>query len=116
MSKQETTTEDAGLETDQDGSSIVKEIYRGTSADQHDMEVLGVKQVLRRNYRLVPMLGFSSIAVISWEIAPFLMSFALVDGGNVLGFGCRRRGVLLGLCEPGRGCFHVPDCWWPGKS
>lgn len=81
MSKQETTTEDAGLETDQDGSSIVKEVYRGTSADQHDMEVLGVKQVLRRNYRLVPMLGFSCIAVISWEIAPFLMSFALVDGG-----------------------------------
>lgn len=82
MSKQETTTtEDGGLETDQDASSVVKEIYRGTPADQHDMEVLGVKQVLRRNYRLVPMLGFSSIAVISWEIAPFLMSFALVDGG-----------------------------------
>lgn len=82
MTKQElTTTVDAGLETDQDASSIVKEIYRGTSADKHDMDVLGVKQVLRRNYRLVPMLGFSSIAVISWEIAPILMGYVLIDGG-----------------------------------
>ncbi|KAK7727621.1 hypothetical protein SLS63_007063 [Diaporthe eres] len=82
MTKQETTTaEDIGVETDQDASSIVKEVYRGTSADKHDMDVLGVKQVLRRNYRLVPMLGFSSIAVISWEIAPILLLFALIDGG-----------------------------------
>lgn len=66
MTKQESlTTEDVGVDTDQDASNIVKEVYRGTSADQHDMDVLGVKQVLRRNYRLVPMLGFSSIAVIS---------------------------------------------------
>ncbi|KAG8158296.1 hypothetical protein KVR01_012057 [Diaporthe batatas] len=82
MTKQELTTNvDAGLDTDQDASSIVKEIYRGTSADKHDMDVLGVKQVLRRNYRLVPMLGFSSIAVISWEIAPILLGYVLIDGG-----------------------------------
>lgn len=82
MTKQElTTTEDVGVDTDQDATSIVKEIYRGTSADRHDMDVLGVKQVLRRNYRLVPMLGFSSIAVISWEIAPILLGYALIDGG-----------------------------------
>lgn len=84
MTKQETTTtEDLGVDTDQDASvsSIVKEIYRGTSADQRDMDVLGVKQVLRRNYRLVPMLGFSSIAVLSWEIAPLLLGYVLIDGG-----------------------------------
>ncbi|KKY39851.1 putative amino acid transporter [Diaporthe ampelina] len=82
MTKQELrTTEDVGVDTDQDATGIVTEIYRGTSADQHDMDVLGVKQVLRRNYRLVPMLGFSSIAVISWEIAPILLGYALVDGG-----------------------------------
>lgn len=87
MTKQETmATEDAGVDTDQDASSIVKEIYRGTSADKHDMDVLGVKQVLRRNYRLVPMLGFSSIAVISWEIAPVLLGYALIDGGSAAVF------------------------------
>lgn len=83
MTKQEaTTTEDVDVDTDQDAPrSIVKEVYRGTDADKHDMDVLGVRQVLRRNYRLVPMLGFSSIAVISWEIAPILLLFALIDGG-----------------------------------
>lgn len=87
MTKQEImATEDAGVDTDQDASSIVQEIYRGTSADKHDMDVLGVKQVLRRNYRLVPMLGFSSIAVISWEIAPVLLGYALIDGGSAAVF------------------------------
>jgi choline transport protein len=82
MAKQDITiTNDVGVETDQDASSVIKEIYRGTSADQHDMDVLGVKQVLRRNYRLLPMLGFSSIAVISWEVAPLLIGYVLVDGG-----------------------------------
>ncbi|KAK2609569.1 hypothetical protein N8I77_003065 [Diaporthe amygdali] len=83
MAKQETfMSEDAGVDSNQDETSIVKERYRGTSADKDDMDVLGVKQVLRRNYRLVPMLGFSSIAVISWEIAPILLAYALIDGGT----------------------------------
>ncbi|KAL1860686.1 hypothetical protein Daus18300_009029 [Diaporthe australafricana] len=87
MTKQEATaTEDVGTDTDQDVTSIVSEKYRGTSADQHDMDVLGVKQVLRRNYRLGPMLGFSSIAVISWEIAPILLGYTLVDGGSAAMF------------------------------
>lgn len=83
MAKQETfMSEDAGVDSNQDETSIVNERYRGTSADKDDMDVLGVKQVLRRNYRLVPMLGFSSIAVISWEIAPILLAYALIDGGT----------------------------------
>ena len=34
--------------------------YRGTAADQHDMAVLGKKQVLRRNFKFLTILGFAS--------------------------------------------------------
>ena len=40
--------------------SHVPEKYRGTSADEHDMSVLGKKQVLRRNFNFITMLGFAS--------------------------------------------------------
>ena len=42
------------------GESTVPERYRGTLADHHDMIVLGKKQVLRRNFKFVTMIGFSS--------------------------------------------------------
>lgn len=42
--------------------------YRGTLADQKDMSTLGKKQVLRRNFKLVTMVGFASTVIVSWEI------------------------------------------------
>lgn len=42
--------------------------YRGTLADQKDMSILGKKQVLRRNFKFVTMVGFASTVIVSWEI------------------------------------------------
>lgn len=42
--------------------------YRGTLADQKDMSTLGKKQVLRRNFKFVTMVGFASTVIVSWEI------------------------------------------------
>lgn len=63
------------------GTTGIPEKYRGTTTDQGDMEVLGIKQVLRRNFQLSTMLCFSSVAVLSWEFLPLLSVFALIDGG-----------------------------------
>ena len=43
----------------------VPEKYRGTAADQHDMAVLGKKQVLRRNFNFITMLGFASTVMVA---------------------------------------------------
>lgn len=42
--------------------------YRGTQADQYDMATLGKKQVLRRNFKFITMLGFGSTVICSWEV------------------------------------------------
>lgn len=55
--------------------------YQGTSADQKDMMVLGKKQVLRRNFRFITMLGFGSTVICSWEVILPVFSFVLTDGG-----------------------------------
>lgn len=49
-------------------SHTVPHKYRGTAADQHDMITLGKKQVLRRNFKFITMLGFGSTVICSWEI------------------------------------------------
>ena len=58
--------------------TAVPERYRGTTADQYDMVVLGKKQVLRRNFKFVTMLGFASTVMVAWEyvqaIRPSAMS------------------------------------------
>lgn len=66
--------------------SIIPEKYRGTSADQRDMSMLGKKQVLRRNFRFITMLGFASTVMASWEILLPLFTFVLTDGGTALLF------------------------------
>jgi hypothetical protein len=47
--------------------SDVPDEFKGTDADAHDMIVMGKKQVLRRNFGFVTMLGFASTCVASWE-------------------------------------------------
>ncbi|KAF7915329.1 uncharacterized protein EAE98_011195 [Botrytis deweyae] len=56
--------------------------WRGTRADQQDMAVLGKKQVLRRNFKFITMLGFASTAMASWELLLPLFTFVMVDGGT----------------------------------
>ena len=49
-------------------STTVPQKYLGTEADRRDMITLGKKQVLRRNFGLITMLGFGSTVICSWEI------------------------------------------------
>ncbi|KAK0346530.1 hypothetical protein LTR91_015450 [Friedmanniomyces endolithicus] len=62
-------------------SKSVPEKFRGTTTDRHDMLLLGKKQVLRRNFNFLTMLGFSSTVMTAWEILPIISVFALEDGG-----------------------------------
>ncbi|KAK5125220.1 hypothetical protein LTR85_000896 [Meristemomyces frigidus] len=77
---------------DKVSSSDVPAKYRGTTTDQHDMLVLGKKQVLRRNFKFVTMLGFASTVMVAWEILPIISVFALEDGGTPIVF----WGLLIG--------------------
>ncbi|KAI6834194.1 hypothetical protein KC332_g6070 [Hortaea werneckii] len=63
-------------------SSLVPTKYRGTVADARDMKILGKMQVLRRNFRLITMLGFASTVMASWEVLLVLFKLILVDGGT----------------------------------
>lgn len=73
--------ESGGIDEDTVVSEHVPVKYRGTQADRHDMLVLGKKQVLRRNFNFLTMLGFSSTVMTAWEILPIISVFALEDGG-----------------------------------
>ena len=74
---------DAGLV---DESTLVADRWRGTDTDRHDMTVLGKKQVLRRNFNFVTMLGFSSTVICTWEFMLAVLNFGLIDGGTALLF------------------------------
>ncbi|KAK5064929.1 hypothetical protein LTR84_000763 [Exophiala bonariae] len=69
-----------------DSVSHVPEKYRGTDADRRDMTVMGKKQVLRRNFSFITMLGFASTCVASWEGILTYLGFILVNGGTGLLF------------------------------
>lgn len=56
--------------------------YRGTAADARDMQVLGKEQVLRRNFKFLTMLGFTSTVICAWEIMLVISLFFLEDGGR----------------------------------
>lgn len=93
MSKNELNISESPREGGFDGygddkvvSNNVPEKYRGTATDQHDMLVLGKKQVLRRNFKFVTMLGFASTVMVAWEILPVISVFALEDGGTPIIF------------------------------
>lgn len=73
-------------EKDDIKADLVPEKFRGTSADKKDMSVLGRKQVLRRNFKFITMLGFASTVMASWEILLPLFTFVLTDGGTALLF------------------------------
>ncbi|TKX25740.1 amino acid permease-1 [Elsinoe australis] len=64
----------------------VAEKYRGTKNDKHDMNVLGKKQELRRNFNFITMLGFTSTCLASWEGLLVYLGFALTNGGTGLLF------------------------------
>ncbi|KAL8683006.1 MAG: hypothetical protein Q9186_001001 [Xanthomendoza sp. 1 TL-2023] len=61
---------------------IVADKYQGNSTDRSDMRMLGRIQVLRRNFSLLPLLGFSTVLICTWELQFANMLFALTDGGT----------------------------------
>lgn len=61
---------------------LVDSKYQGTAADRHDMQMLGRVQVLRRNFSFVPILGFSSVLICTWELLLANLLFAVTDGGT----------------------------------
>ncbi|KAL8898221.1 MAG: hypothetical protein Q9207_006820 [Kuettlingeria erythrocarpa] len=68
------------VEVQADG--LVEEKYQGTAADRHDMRMLGRIQVLRRNFNFIPILGFSTVLICTWELLFANLLFALSDGGT----------------------------------
>ena len=70
-------------------STFILEKYQGTDYDQHDMRVLGKKQVLRRQFGFSTMLSFASTVMVAWEFVLFTSPFTLQDGG--------KGGVFWGL-------------------
>lgn len=69
-----------------ESNSTVPEKYKGTSADQNDMSILGRKQVLRRNFKFTTILGFASTVLVAWEILPVISVYALENGGPAIIF------------------------------
>ncbi|KAI4114679.1 MAG: hypothetical protein LQ345_004578 [Seirophora villosa] len=61
---------------------LVADKYQGTSADRHDMRMLGRIQVLRRNFNFIPILGFSVVLICTWELLFANLTFALTNGGT----------------------------------
>ncbi|KAL9581613.1 MAG: hypothetical protein Q9212_003798 [Teloschistes hypoglaucus] len=61
---------------------VVADKYQGTGADRHDMRMLGRVQVLRRNFSFVPILGFATVLICTWELLFANLLFALTDGGT----------------------------------
>lgn len=55
--------------------------HNSTCDDLQDMERMGRKQELVRNFRLLSMISFVALATAAWELAIFSISPALVDGG-----------------------------------
>ena len=93
-SKVAESPEDFGGYDGDDGvvSTNVSEKYRGTAADQHDMRVLGKKQVLRRNFKGITMLGFASMVMVAWEALLVIVPYPLQDGGTA----CIFWGLFIG--------------------
>ena len=75
------------------GSNVLAR-YRGTDADQRDMVVLGKKQVLRRHFKFITMLGFASTVLVAWEILPVISVYALQDGGTPIIFWGLVAGII----------------------
>ncbi|KAI7335498.1 hypothetical protein KC315_g3197 [Hortaea werneckii] len=63
------------------GSYVPKE-YQGTPTDRQDMHALGRKQVLRRRFKFLTMLGFASTVMVAWEFVLVVSPFGLADGGK----------------------------------
>ena len=97
-----------------------------TFADQQDMQRLGKRQELRRNFQFTSILGFVAIAMGTWEVTLSATAAGLTNGGTggmiwmfVGSFFCFGT-IVLSLAEmssmaPTAGGQYrkaVPPKWW----
>lgn len=85
MAKEDTgygVAEPAGPEQDTSSITGIAAEHEGTSDDRHDMQILGRKQVLRRQFNFSTMFGFASTVMVAWEFVLLTAPFGLVDGGT----------------------------------
>lgn len=120
LSEPEMALDEAILMDDKHGiaSPSVAPKYQGTNADKQDMMTLGKKQVLRRNFRFITMLGFGSTVICSWEVILPVFVFVLTNGGYgtlFWGFIAVTTGMLLvyaslaeavSMCPTSGGQYH----------
>ncbi|PSK38471.1 Choline transport protein [Elsinoe australis] len=55
--------------------------YEGTPKDRQDMTRMGKQQLFRRNFQFVPIFGFSTILMCTWELVLTGASYVLPNGG-----------------------------------
>ncbi|KAF7503562.1 hypothetical protein GJ744_003635 [Endocarpon pusillum] len=74
---------DADYELDAVYETTVAEKHRGTITDQHDMQVLGRVQELRRNFGFMSIIGFGSTLICTWEfVLAGALTSSLHNGGT----------------------------------
>ncbi|QIX02550.1 hypothetical protein AMS68_008067 [Peltaster fructicola] len=59
----------------------MSEHEKGTERDRIDMDRVGKTQELRRNFRLVSVIGFVAVLMCTWEAVLFTASYILPNGG-----------------------------------
>lgn len=56
--------------------------------------ISSTRQVLRRNFKFITMLGFASTVMVAWEILPVISVYALQDGGTPIIFWGLVAGII----------------------
>ena len=76
----------------------IQEQKGGTRHDVHDMNRMGKRQELRRNFRFISIVGFIMVLQSTWESVLLAAQYGLVNGGTA-GLVWMTVGVIVGaLC------------------
>ncbi|WPG98162.1 Hypothetical protein R9X50_00094800 [Acrodontium crateriforme] len=82
-----------------DGGTKARTIQKGgNSADERDMRRMGKHQELRRNFKLVGIIGFITILQATWESTLLANYFGLLNGGTAGVIWCTIATWLFMLC------------------
>lgn len=85
-------------DTDSNNEPTIQEQKGGTKHDIHDMNRMGKRQDLRRNFRSVSIVGFVMVLQSTWESVLLAAQYGLVNGGTA-GVIWMTVGVIVGaLC------------------
>lgn len=90
--------DDLSLEGQHHDDDDQPKIKGATSIDGADMQRMGKKQELRRNFKFVAIVGFVTILQATWENVLFSTWFGLYNGGTAGVIWCTIATWLLMLC------------------